>query len=185
MPVPPTPPPVLFLYIHGLDSSHTTWLPFLDVDDDASAPFYRSFPSYAVDLRGHGESALGEPSLFSPESVAGDLVDFLADVSTKPPFSPPSENTVPPKVVVCGHSMGGRVAMLVAAKVCASPPPSLPFVLSRIVVEDMDVKKRTPPFSVTWSSQPSAFDRSFSSSSSCVDELIKAGYEEKVRRSNT
>ena len=180
IPVPSTPPPVLLLYIHGLDSSHTTWLPFLDFAD-ASVPYHRSFPSYLVDLRGHGESPLGEPSLFSPESVAGDLVDFLADVSTKPPFSPPSASTVPPKVVVCGHSMGGRVAMLLAAKLCSSPPLSLSFVLSRIIVEDMDVKERTPPFSVTWSSQPEAFDRSFLTLSSCIDELIKAGYEEKVR----
>ncbi|GMH82693.1 hypothetical protein TrST_g3581 [Triparma strigata] len=174
------PPNLLLCYIHGLDSSSTTWGPFLSVDAESaeSAPFHRSFPSYAVDLRGHGQSPLADPSQFTPDAVVEDLTGFLSDVVSRPPFDPTS--AIPPKVVVVGHSMGGRVAMLLAAKLAGALGSSLPFELTKVVIEDMDVKVRNkPPFAVTWEPPGGDFDRAFMSCDDCVSALIKSGYDEK------
>lgn len=130
-PVPVTPPPLLLLFIHGLDSSSTTWSPFLNIDEDK--PYHRSFPSYAVDLRGHGQSPLSTSSEFSPEAIVDDLTSFLSNIAVKPPFDPVP--AVIPKVVVVGHSMGGRIAMLLAAKLAGALEGSLPFELSKVIIE--------------------------------------------------
>lgn len=175
-PVPVTPPPLLLLFIHGLDSSSTTWSPFLNIDEDQ--PYHRSFPSYAVDLRGHGQSPLSTSSEFSPEAIVDDLTSFLSNIAVKPPFDPVP--AVIPKVVVVGHSMGGRIAMLLAAKLAGALEGSLPFELSKVIIEDMDVKVRNkPPFEVTWDPPGGDFDRSFLSCDDCVAALITSGYDEK------
>lgn len=60
------------------------------------------------------------------------------------------------------------------------------FELSKVVIEDMDVKVRNkPPFAVTWEPPGGDFDRAFTSCDDCVSALIKSGYDEKrvkVRR---
>ena len=176
---------ILFVYVHGLDSSSTTWSPFLECDaaaDVGSAPLHRSYPSYCVDLRGHGMSDLGDPSKFTSESVADDVLNFISSVSggggggggALPTPSSPKSKT---KVVLVGHSMGGRVAMLAAAKATKSDvAPKLTFEVSALVVEDMDIKVRPPPFNVTWGE--GNFIRKFSTLEDCSKALSGAGYEE-------
>ena len=87
----------------------------------------RGFPNIAVDLRGHGESPLGDPEDFSPAALADDVVSAVLKAGVSPPF------------VVLGHSMGSRIAVRLAAdhpeKVCA------------LIVEDYDTvaRKKGPP----------------------------------------
>lgn len=180
IPNPPPSPRILFIYIHGLDSSSTTWVPFLEHDleheNGSSVPLHRSFPSYCVDLRGHGRSNL-EPNTFSSESVADDVLHFINSVSGDASGVGTVVQPPKPKVVLVGHSMGGRVAMLAAAKaIKADVAPKLNFDVSALVVEDMDIKVRPPPFNVTWGE--GNFDRKFNTLEDCTKALSGAGYEE-------
>ena len=105
--------------VHGLDSSKQTWescLAMLASD---------GYPVLAVDLRGHGESALGREADFSPAALAADVVAAARHSGARGPL------------VVVGHSMGGRIAMRVAA--------DHPSDVAAIVVEDMDVRPREVP----------------------------------------
>ena len=54
--------------LHGLDSSKETWSGVLA---DLAA---QGYPAMALDLRGHGESPLGDPALFGPETLARDVI---------------------------------------------------------------------------------------------------------------
>ena len=107
--------------VHGLDSSKETFSATLA---ELTAAGY---PAVAIDLRGHGESPLGDEAAFSPAALASDV---LAAVHA---LNPPSG------AVLVGHSMGGRVAMRAAALDAASPTTR---VLHSVVIEDMDVKPR-------------------------------------------
>ena len=60
--------PTLVL-VHGLDSSRFTWNPFLSYCDICS------WNTIALDLRGHGESRLGDAATFTAEAVAADAVE--------------------------------------------------------------------------------------------------------------
>lgn len=72
--------------------------------------------SYAVDLRGHGRSDLTDLSRTSMADYASDVQTVAAQFSQKP--------------VVAGWSMGGLIAMMVAAAgdaaACVALVPSLP-----------------------------------------------------------
>ena len=148
---------LILFFIHGLDSSSTTWTTFLDCKENSMAlPYHRSFPSYCIDLRGHGGSDLGSAEQFTSEAVADDVLGFISTIS----------GLNKPKVVIIGHSMGGRVAMLAAAKASRTDVASkLPFSIEALVVEDMDVKIRPPPFNVTWGLGD--FDRKFGTFEDC------------------
>ena len=89
--------------VHGLDSSRET---FAGTVAELAAMGY---PAVALDLRGHGESALGPEAAFSPQSLARDVLAAVAALV-------PSGRGV----VLVGHSMGGRVAMRCSALDCAS-----------------------------------------------------------------
>ena len=105
--------------VHGLDSSKET---FLGVAAELAAAGY---PSICLDLRGHGESPLGDPDEFTPEALANDV---LAAVRASRIDS----------AVLVGHSMGGRVAMRAAALDAASEQP----LLASVIIEDMDLRER-------------------------------------------
>ena len=111
--------------IHGLDSSKQTWTSVLaDLQKDG-------YPAIAVDLRGHGESPLGNPDDFGPAALASDVLAALTHhgISSSSP------------VVIVGHSMGGKVAMRLAAM--------SPDVVAALVIEDMDTNPRRLPDVVT------------------------------------
>jgi pimeloyl-ACP methyl ester carboxylesterase len=100
--------------IHGLDSSKQTW-------DGVICDLERAgYPAVAVDLCGHGESPLGNPSAFSPRSLADGVLETVAAVDG--PY------------VVVGHSMGGRIAMRLAADRGED--------VAALIIEDMDVAER-------------------------------------------
>ena len=113
--------PTLVL-VHGLDSSRKTWASFIA----ASAGRYNII---AVDQRGHGDSAMGDEAGYCAAAVVGDIRAAL------------HEHDVGKKVVLLGHSMGGKIAMAYAAahpdqiEALVRPPPlsTLPSPLPRAI----------------------------------------------------
>lgn len=116
--------PTLVL-VHGLDSSRETWTGTL------GAILARGYPAISLDLRGHGESALGGADEFCAEALARDVIEATRAHGIR-------------RAVLIGHSMGGRVAMRAAAidarRAAASPEQGSLF--AAVVVEDMDLRVR-------------------------------------------
>ena len=97
--------------VHGLDSCKETWA---DVAADLAKGGY---PAVAVDLRGHGESPIGDPQSFSPHTLAMDVLAATEALG------------ISGRVVLVGHSMGGRVAMRIAAMDAERVQQVLPFLI--------------------------------------------------------
>lgn len=96
------------VFLHYFGGSSRTWLPVLA----ALAP---EFPCVAVDLRGSGESRLMDstadvPAAYALDAMASDVAALVGEVGCR-------------HYVLVGHSMGGKVALALAA----SPgcPPGL------------------------------------------------------------
>eukprot|EP00658_Telonema_sp_P-2_P004856 TRINITY_DN11815_c0_g1_i2.p1 TRINITY_DN11815_c0_g1~~TRINITY_DN11815_c0_g1_i2.p1 ORF type:complete len:217 (-),score=47.86 TRINITY_DN11815_c0_g1_i2:101-751(-) len=145
--------PTLVL-VHGLDSTRFTWNPFME----RNAGRYKMI---AVDLRGHGESALGDESHFTAEAVAADIRHTLREEKVALP------------VVLLGHSMGGRVAMEYGAE--------WPEDLAGLIVEDMDMRqysKQDRPADDLRARR--AFDRSFDSWEQAKRTLLRWYQEGRV-----
>lgn len=85
------------LFIHGCSETSAIWLPVMQALDNTGVE------SAAVDLRGHGGSD-GHESL----QEAG-IEDYVADALS-------TLNAMPSLRIVVGHSMGGLVTQLLAAK---------------------------------------------------------------------
>lgn len=81
------------VFIHGLAEDHQSWA---GVQRDISG-----VESYAYDLRGHGQTSLGQPEN-TLEQLGGDLIAFL-------------ENVTGPAACI-GFSLGGTVVLWAAAK---------------------------------------------------------------------
>lgn len=107
--------------VHGLDSSKETWSAVVAELQAAG------YPAIALDLRGHGESPLGDVADFSPRALASDVLAAIRAHDLE-------------RVVLVGHSMGGRVVMRAAAMDAESERPLLTG--GAVIVEDMDVSPR-------------------------------------------
>jgi pimeloyl-ACP methyl ester carboxylesterase len=114
----PEPTPVLLL--HGMGSNARTWDRF--AIELASA----GRQAIALDLRGHGESS--HPGEYSFDLMRADVLAFLDHLGIA-------------RVDLVGHSMGGRVASLVA---CGHPSR-----VRRLVVEDAPPPPRAEPWDDT------------------------------------
>ena len=77
--------------LHGLAEDHRSW--------DAVTAHLEGLTSYAVDLRGHGQTSTGRGS-GTLEQLSGDLTAFL--------------NAVSGPAAVVGYSLGGTVALRAA-----------------------------------------------------------------------
>ena len=108
--------------VHGLDSSKET---FCSTMGRLAAA---NFPCIALDLRGHGESPLGDVDDFSAPALAADVLAGIRAHGIE-------------RAVLFGHSMGGRIAMRAAALDAASGEP----LLRAVVIEDMDTHEFSPP----------------------------------------
>lgn len=106
------------LFIHGATGSHTTFLPFFP-------ELARYAHVYAVDLRGHGQSGR-TPDAYRLADYGRDIAAFLRQVAGRP-------------AVLAGHSLGGYIALWVAAEE--------PDLVERLFLED-------PPIYLT---EPSRF----------------------------
>lgn len=89
---------VPLVLIHGGSARWQSWEPLLPV----LIPLTHVF---ALDLRGHGRSSWRAP--YTLEAYTDDLVRFLHDC-------------VGAAAIVCGHSLGGMVALLTAARISAT-----------------------------------------------------------------
>jgi esterase len=98
-------PPLVIL--HGILGSSRNWQ---TAGDDLSARYHVC----ALDLRNHGASPHAEPMTY--EALMADVVEWLETHGVGP-------------ATVLGHSMGGKVAMLLA---CRQPER-----VARLVVEDI------------------------------------------------
>lgn len=98
LPAGPTARPPVVL-VHGAANSAVVWTYWQEVLAD------HGWPSYALDLRGHGASPAADLARTSMADYADDVVTVARDLSEPP--------------VLIGWSMGGLVAMLAAARVRA------------------------------------------------------------------
>lgn len=110
---PETSPKVLF--VHGAESSKETWSSVLD-------GLKGKYDMYAIDLRGHGESPLGDPP-YTIEKLVDDIYQFVEKMDI-PHFS------------LVAHSMGSRVAVCFADK--------YPWLIQSLLIEDMEMLPRDP-----------------------------------------
>ena len=83
-------PPVLI--IHGLFGSQVNWRSF-------AKQLSENYPTIVIDLRNHGRSP--HAASHSYLDMVNDIVDFLDQHKLS-------------KIIACGHSMGGKVAMTLA-----------------------------------------------------------------------
>ena len=152
--------PVVVL-IHGLDSSKQTW------GGTIEKLKARGVGAIAFDLRGHGESELGEPRAWrfgAAQTLATDVYEAVEGAGLL------EEGR---RIVLVGHSMGGRVAMALAA--------AHPECLGALVIEDMDLEKRDFSGEVgVMTKEPSpVFERQCGSWSAARSALVSAGYDGK------
>ncbi|MFQ5513700.1 MAG: alpha/beta fold hydrolase [Myxococcota bacterium] len=82
---------VALLFLHGYDNDSHVW----DAFTPDLAPHYQTL---ALDHRGHGRSAWDPRARYDPETLAHDVEAVLAHLGLE-------------RVVLVGHSLGGRVAL--------------------------------------------------------------------------
>jgi pimeloyl-ACP methyl ester carboxylesterase len=87
---------VALLFLHGFDNDSHVW----DAFAPAVAPYYQTL---ALDHRGHGDSAWDPECRYDPQTMAQDVEAVLAHLGIQ-------------RVVLVGHSLGGRVAMRFAGR---------------------------------------------------------------------
>lgn len=104
-------PPLVL--VHGLDSTRFTWTEFINKSPGR-------WNAIAVDLRGWGQSPMGKEEDYDAKAMAADIEDVL------------KEEVGDKKVVMVGHSMGGRVAIQYAA--------DFPHRIAALVLEDIDIE---------------------------------------------
>lgn len=160
--------PIVVL-VHGLDSWSGTW------SSVAQELAHRGLGSVAIDLRGHGLSPMGDPVDFGPAQLAADVRAALCRVGVLPNKDAAGRSAaLQRRVVLVGHSMGGKVVMRFAA--------NYPEDLAALVVEDMDCRafSYAPEVLEPGASERQrrrAFERAFPSWEACKSELETFGYE--------
>jgi pimeloyl-ACP methyl ester carboxylesterase len=98
-------PPLVLL--HGLGERAASW-------DNVRDALAASFTTYAVDLRGHGDSDW--PGVYGHDAIEADVCGLLDALGLR-------------EVVLVGHSMGGSIGFRIAAH--------RPDLVGRLVVEDV------------------------------------------------
>ena len=86
--------PVVF--VHGAVIDHSQWDPQVEA-------LSGEYATYAYDVRGHGRTGGSDRKDYSVDLFADDLAAFVDDLAIERP-------------VVCGHSMGGCIAQVYAAR---------------------------------------------------------------------
>jgi len=171
------------VFLHGLDSSSHTWKDVLHHDNF-------DVPCIAFDLRGCGKSPMGIDGIndFSQDALVEDIHFALRkhkylqlpqdDVEATTNKAEAESSSSSNKIIIVGHSLGGRLALAYAAK--------YPQFVGALVIEDMDIIQRPKEQSVVHShipippdldsvkSQP--FHRQFASLPKAIDALQQKGY---------
>eukprot|EP00040_Diaphanoeca_grandis_P018530 m.97457 g.97457 ORF g.97457 m.97457 type:complete len:281 (+) comp26979_c0_seq1:203-1045(+) len=139
--------------IHGLDSAKDTWTAVLQ------QLVAKNIPAVAYDLRGHGHSPLGDPNDFSVRALVDDVKKAAIETGI---LGHPNQ-----KIVLVGHSMGGRVVIEYAA--------TYPDDICCLLIEDIDLvsrKIKLDPNRVL-----GEFDRHFETWELCKQALVDSGYD--------
>ncbi|KAF0852533.1 mitochondrial protein phosphatase methylesterase [Andalucia godoyi] len=114
--------PVLFL-IHGAGHSSMSWALFAQEIENVRIA--------AIDMRGHGATVVAsdESDDYSAETLVDDVLAVLCKLV--------EQQTVEAKtgLVMCGHSMGGAIAIRACASALAEP--LFPWTVQSLVVIDM------------------------------------------------
>ncbi len=97
------------VFVHGWASERSAWR-------EQATYFAGSYQVVTLDLPGHGQSAAGRRKVFTLDSLAGDVRAVVEHLKLK-------------RVILVGHSLGGPVVLLAAAK--------LPMVRAVILVDTM------------------------------------------------
>lgn len=82
--------------LHGFQSNAHTW-------DTLSHALAEAYHVFALDQRGHGDSAWAPDGDYAPAAFVHDIVGFVTTLQLAP-------------TILIGHSMGGRHAAMVAAE---------------------------------------------------------------------
>ncbi len=101
------------LLLHGITSSALSWVRV----GPALADRYRV---YALDMRGHGESAKPPAGAYSLRHTADDAAAFIEALGLERP-------------AVIGHSWGGATAIVLASGAASDQPPPA---LAQVILED-------------------------------------------------
>lgn len=116
-------------------------------------------PCVAIDQRGSGYSPLGDPKDFSQKALVDDLHRVI-------------ENHVRDneKVVLLGHSLGGRIVLGYAA--------AYPERVAALIIEDMDIAERSPDTHGVVQLKPysGTFDRQRENKETLIRALESVGY---------
>ena len=153
--------------IHGLDSSSQTW---------TKKNILNSLPTrccIAMDQRGCGRSELGDPAEFSQEALVQDIHELILQQQQQLVAETHNKNDDEldhPKILLLGHSLGGRIALAYAA--------THPQHVAALVIEDMDIQVRpieTAPFPVVITDGAS-FDRQSETLEAAITKLKDSGY---------
>ena len=140
--------PINLLLIHGFESSKETWLPIFKSLEG-------SYNLHAIDLRGHGESPMGNGD-FSTEQMVADVHQYVIAKKLN-------------SFVLIGHSMGSRVATPFAA--------AYPEKIQGLVIEDLEVLPRSMvDLSPAEIAHLQAFKPSHPNLESVQNELAAYGY---------
>lgn len=147
--------PPSILLVHGLDSWRGTWR------RAARELAARGFSSLAVDLRGHGQSPLGDGADFSCSQLAADIRAAAEKAGLLGQGR---------RIALVGHSLGGLLALRYAA--------NYPEDVSALVLEDIDCVPRQPRPELTSEQleRCKAFRQGFVSWPACRDQLCSLGY---------
>ena len=130
----------VLIFIHGVLSNHTMWRYI-------AGDLGRDFDLMLVDLPGCGQSDCPDPSVlgpggYSPRTMARRLMQALRERL--------SRRTVPPRIVLVGHSLGGAIALrMVSDPVIRAEFPDVIERLDRLVLLaplDVAVEKQDPLF---------------------------------------
>jgi esterase len=130
-----------FLILHGLFGSLDNW-------STISKEFAKNFEVFIIDQRNHGQSPHSEE--WNYDAMADDLMVFIKDHQLK-------------NVILLGHSMGGKTAMLFALK--------HPNYLDKLIIADI-APKRYPPHHNTILKSLNAVDFSVVNSRQQVEEVL-------------
>ncbi|CRX38052.1 alpha/beta fold hydrolase [Estrella lausannensis] len=102
------------LFIHGAESSKETWTGPINALKDRHT-------IYAIDLRGHGETPIGDAKEFSLQNLVNDVRNFVHQEHLN-------------RFILVAHSMGTRIATAFAA--------DYPEFVAGYVIEDMEMLPR-------------------------------------------
>ena len=115
-------------------------------------------PCVAVDQRGSGYTPLGDPAEFCQQALVEDLHGVVCSQAGRS------------KVILMGHSLGGRVVLGYAAV--------HPERIAALIIEDMDIAERNPGTHGVVQLEPyeGVFDRKRDNKEALVQALRDVGY---------